>query len=141
MHSMQKKCWKHGPRVITHVTFCHVEDTRQLSILEPVSLLAIPPSLHSNDGKFESKVEQIRRIGIDRCKIDDTEGMIAILIRSTSDVTFVVHPVLHQDYARQGLSWMAVDYTTPNLSRLKFVSKMTSSCKDDDIVVTADCGC
>ena len=67
-----------------------------------------------------------------------TQKMIAILNRSTSDVTFVVqHPVLHRDCARQGLSWMAVDHPTPNLG-LKCVSKMTSSCKDD-IVVTADC--
>ena len=127
----------HGPRVITHVTFCHVEDARQLSIMEPVSPLATPPSLHSDDGKFEPKAEQIRRIEIDRCKIDVTEGMIEIVNRSTSDVTFVVHPVLHRDCARQGLSWMAVDYPTPNLG-LRCVSKMASSC-EDDIVVTADC--
>lgn len=69
--------------------------------------------------------------------MQDTEGMIEILNHSTSAVTFIVHPVSQREHGRQVLSWMAVDYPTPNFG-LNCVSKMTSSSKDK-IVATAEC--
>jgi hypothetical protein len=129
----------HGQRVITHLTFCNSKEgnDRQLLVREPPRQSPSSSYILSDGGKSALKVEQIVRIKMDQCKIEDAEGMIEILNHSASDVTFVAHPVSVREHGMQGLSWLAVDYPTPNFG-LNCVSKMTPSSKDS-IVATADC--
>lgn len=129
----------HGQRVITHVTFCNSDDdnARKLQVREPPRQIPPPSHILSDGVKSAFKADQIQRIQMDQCKIQGPEGIIEILNHSSSEVTFVVHPVSQREYKMQGSTWLAVDYPTPNYG-LNCVSKMTLSSKDT-IVATADC--
>jgi hypothetical protein len=118
----------HGPRVITNLDFCSTE----------ASLPSKKAS--SSSGKKDDIAPVIYDIPVDDCTFKDSQSMIEILDHSSTNVTFLVHPVWDDDcnssMPSSQYSWMAVDYLTPNFG-VHCVSSIASCLQP--MHITADC--